>query len=88
MAHFDGPLENSKGNIINIRVPSLQGGTDRNIYKNGDSTGYRLGDGDNEIYTESGRHVSELPLKEFVKEFLWNRAWFIQGSFLLLKIKN
>ncbi|MDD4151679.1 MAG: hypothetical protein PHR68_03630 [Candidatus Gracilibacteria bacterium] len=81
MAHFDGRLEDSSGNMVDIRVPSLQGGTDREIYKNGNATGYRLGDSNNEIYTTSGRHVSDLSLKEFVKQFLGYESCFYKALF-------
>lgn len=85
MAFIDDDMEDSKGNNVNIIVPSMQGGTDRNIYKNDNFTGYRLGDWNNEIYTESGRHVSELPLKDFVKQFLWILELASASSFLFIK---
>lgn len=86
MAYFEDRLEDSKGNMVNIKVPHNKGGTDRTIYKNDFDTGYRLGNGDNEIYTTSGRHVSDMSIKEFVKQMLWFLELASASSFLLLKI--
>lgn len=86
MAHIDERMEDSNGNMVQIRVPSKTGGTDRNIYVNGNCTKYCLGDSNNKIYNRnSGSEVSDLPLEEFVKQFLWDWAWFIQGSFFIVK---
>jgi hypothetical protein len=71
MAHFDERIEDSNGNIVQIRVPSLQGGTDRTIYVNENATKYCLGKNNDKIYNQrSGSEVSELPLKKFVKTFI------------------
>jgi len=47
------------------------GGTDRRIYVNNRESGYKLGSGNNKIYTSSGREVSSASLKEFAKMNLW-----------------
>lgn len=70
MAAIDENMKTSDGTKKRIRVPSQQGGTDRTIYVNGSNSGYRLGDGNNEVYTSGGRHVSKS-LKDFVELNLW-----------------
>lgn len=70
MAFFDGTLECQKKIMKRVRIPSLRGGSDRTIYVNGNSSGYRLGNHNDEIYTLSGKYVSSLSLVEFAKNFL------------------
>lgn len=84
MAYFDESVQCSDGKTKRVRVPSLQGGTDRNIYVNGNNSGYYLGQKNNRIY-KSGREVSSLPLKEFAKEFLWeDENWLARNCQLFL----
>ncbi|MDP3380223.1 MAG: hypothetical protein Q8S84_01380 [bacterium] len=63
-------METSDKSKKNIRVPSNQGGSDRTIYVNGSNSGYRLGNGNNHIYTSGGREVSKASIKDFVKQML------------------
>lgn len=91
MAFFDGTLECQKKIMKRVRVPGLRGGSDRTIYVNGSSSGYRLGNHNDEIYTLHGKHVSSLPLMEFAKNFLWEstkKALWKQGSFFCIKSIN
>ncbi len=71
MAFIDEIMETSDKTKKKIRVPSNQGGTDRTIYVNGNNSGYRLGNGNNHIYTSGGREVSKSSLKDFAKQMLW-----------------
>ena len=70
MAFIDEFMETSDKTKKKIRVPGCRGGTDRTIYVNGNSSGYRLGNENDKIYTLSGREVSELPVKDFAKQML------------------
>lgn len=70
MAFFDRRTECKNNQMKKVRVPSLQGGTDRNIYVNGSQTGYYLGNRNNKIY-RAGSEVSSLSVEEFAKQNLW-----------------
>jgi hypothetical protein len=69
MAFFDQRTECKNKQMKKVRVPSLQGGSDRRIYVNGQNSGYYLGDGNNKIY-RSGSEVSSLSVEEFAKQKL------------------
>lgn len=71
MAFFDEHIETSNGTKKRVFVRSSMGGTDRRIYVNNRESGYKLGSGNNKIYTSSGREVSSASLKEFAKMNLW-----------------
>jgi hypothetical protein len=71
MAFFDDVIETSNGTKKRVRVPGLQGASDRIIYVNENCSDYKLGTGNNFIYNRrSGAEVSRLGLKEFAKNFL------------------
>ena len=70
MAYINEYMETSDGTQKMIKVPSAQGGADRTIYVNGSNSGYRLGNGNNMVYTSAGREVARS-LKDFVRERLW-----------------
>jgi hypothetical protein len=69
MAFFDKRTECKNKQMKQVRVPSLQGGTDRNIYVDRAKSGYYLGDSNNIIY-RSGSKVSTLSVEEFAKQAL------------------
>jgi len=70
MAFFDRSIECANKIQKRIRVPSEQGGTDRNIYVNNSYSGYYLGNGNNKIY-KNGREVSSSSIPDFAKQNLW-----------------
>jgi len=74
MAYIDEDMETSNGSKKRIRVPSAKGGTDRTIYVNGSSSGYKLGQSNDTVYTKHGREVSSS-LRDFVKNVLWELFW-------------
>jgi hypothetical protein len=69
MAFFDKRTECKNKQMKQVRVPSLQGGTDRYIYVNRSQSVYYLGDSNNIIY-RSGSEVSTLSVKDFAKQAL------------------
>lgn len=71
MAFFDRNIECSDGSKKRVHVRGDKGASDRNIYVNGSSSGYRLGNGNNKIYTTSGREVSSASIQDFAKQSLW-----------------
>lgn len=71
MAFFDDKIECSDGSKKRVHVRGDKGASDRNIYVNGSSSGYRLGNGNNKIYTTSGREASSASIKDFAKQSLW-----------------
>lgn len=71
MAYIDEDMETSNGSKKRIRVPSAKGGSDRTIYINGSNSGYKLGQGNDTVYTKHGREVSSS-LRDFVKNVLWD----------------
>lgn len=79
MAYIDEYMETSDGSKKQIRVPSAKGGTDRTIYVNGSSSGYKLGQSNDTVYTKHGREVSSS-LRDFVKNVLWELL-FREGDF-------
>ena len=87
MAYIDENMETSNGSKKQIRVPSGKGGTDRTIYVNGSNSGYKLGQGNDSVYTQHGREVSSS-LKDFVKNVLWEKKIkrCFYTSFFLLQI--
>ena len=58
MAYIDNSMKTGSGKMVHIKVPASPGGSDRNIYLDGSSSGYKLGDGNDRVYTTSGREVS------------------------------
>lgn len=70
MAFIDENMETSDKSKKRIRVPSHRGGSDRTIYVNGNNSGYRLGNGNDYIYTSSGRQVSTASIRDFAKQML------------------
>ena len=91
MTHFDDVIETSNRTRKRVRVPGLQGASDRIIYVNGNCSEYKLGSRNNFIYNrKSGAEVSRLSLKEFAKNFLWCiwKNWYYYQFFCFLSIKN
>lgn len=86
MAFIDEFMETSDKSRKKIRVPGRRGETDRTIYVNGNSSGYRLGNENDKIYTLSGREVSDLSVKDFARQMLWliNRKKRFSTSFFWL----
>jgi len=69
MAFFDENIECMNGSKKRVRVPSNKGGSDRNIYVNGNTKGYYLGQHNDYIY-KSGKEVSTAPIRDFAKQNL------------------
>lgn len=84
MAYIDEDMETSNGSKKRIRVPSAKGGADRTIYVNGSSSGYKLGQGNDTVYTKHGREVSSS-LRDFVKNVLWDLLRLLLHLFFYCK---
>jgi hypothetical protein len=69
MAYFDDNIECMNKKYKQVRVPSNKGGSDRNIYVNGNNSGYYLGKNNDTIY-HCGKEVSTAPIRDFVKQNL------------------
>lgn len=83
MAFIDMMMENGSGKKIHVRVPSDQGGTDRNVYIGGRLSGYYLGNGNNCVY-KSGSYVAKT-LKDLVENVLWEIWGCFCASFFYCK---
>lgn len=70
MAFLDEYFKKKDGSRVKVRIPSSQGGSDRNIYFNGSSKGYYLGNSNDYVY-KSGSEVSRN-VKEFIKNYINN----------------
>jgi len=68
MAFIDETMKTGSGEKVHVRVPSSQGGADRNVYINGNNSGYYLGSFNNRVY-RFGREVAEN-LKDLVENIL------------------
>lgn len=69
MAFIDEMMETASGRKVRVRVPSEQGGADRNVYIDGRTSGYYLGNGNNHVY-KAGSYVAKT-LRDLVENVLW-----------------
>ena len=88
MAYINDSFETSSGKRVNVKVPSSRGGQDRTIYVDGRDIGYKLGQGNDKVYTKHGSEVSKA-LRDFVKISLWDlfKEILLKSLFILLNLK-
>ena len=67
-AFIDETMETASRKKVHVRVPSDQGGTDRNVYIGGRLSGYYLGNGNNNVY-KNGNYVAKT-LRDLVENVL------------------
>lgn len=69
--YFEGDVSCMYGKIKHVLVSTHPGGTDSAIYVDGEKSAYHFGL-DGHIYkTVSDRYVSNLPIADFARVFLW-----------------
>lgn len=69
--YFDEKVQCQFGRHKQVRVPTHPGGSDSDIYVDGSKSEYQFGP-DGLIYKiASGRYVSNLPIADFARNYLW-----------------